>query len=218
MDASTPDRDKAPRDWIAEARPEPAPPDLGPDLKALVQIAVPHCLLPHPDVVAAVGGAIFPVIRGAKSDRFSVQEIDGRRLMVDDNTSPRWALLWSHGYRMTHPAKGWTIAHVWTRARDPDSYTHLANILMMPEPLASLSDKQGPLGPYLRFHAFDAYGWSPAGEDAPGRPDGYEMISWTYFEPHSDPWSFIRQQMSRLNNDRVRALAPLMGLGPGDAM
>lgn len=187
-----------------------SPPNLGADEMTLVQAAVRHCLLPHPDVVRAMPNAIFPTIRNQR-DRGRV-DLD-QRLLFDDNTTPRWALLWSHGFgRVSHP-KGWTIAHVWTVPQDREAYTRLANLVLLPECLGSLTDKQGPLGRYLRVHAQTQYDWIPQGCVPEAEPDGYRSIRWNYFEPHADPNGFILARLKQLDNQRVRALRPLMGIG-----
>jgi len=82
----------------------------------------------------------------------------------------------------------------------------------MPESLGSLSDKDGPLGPYLRFHAFDSYGWHLAGREPPVQPEGYEGIEWTYLSEYAQPHDFIEERMRALNNQRVIALRELMGV------
>jgi hypothetical protein len=45
-----------------------------------------------------------------------------------------------------------------------EAYTHLANLAMVPEPFASLTDKNGPLTVFLRWHAWEVYGWKPERE------------------------------------------------------
>ncbi len=85
----------------------------------------------------------------------------------------------------------------------------------MPESLGSLSDKDGPLGPYLRFHAFNTYGWHLASETQPVQPQGYESIEWRYLPEYAQPQDFIEERMRALNNQRVKALRELMGVGHG---
>ena len=153
------------------------------DAVALSSTAVRYCRLPHPDVVKRLGSAVFPVVRakGGNGKRGTCDTIKDRNgqdriVMYDDNTTPRWALLWSHGLvQMAHPT-GWTFAHVWDESDDPDAYTHPANIVMMPECFGSLSDKQGPLVLHLRHHAHLVYGWRPANCSPVERPSGYDDL------------------------------------------
>lgn len=192
-------------------RRSPAPPNLGSDAITLAVIAGRHCWMPNPDVVAACGTAVFPSIRArSKQPRLSVDTIDGKRLMYDDNMTPRWAFLWAHGIAETGHPKGWTFAHVWTCARDPDAYTHLANLALLPEPLASLSDKVGPFGAFLRYHAQCEYGWRPKGQPLIEEPEGYNEVDWTYLPPYPDPRDFISGRLQTLKNERVLLLRQLI--------
>lgn len=185
----------------------PRLPDLTGHAPDLARTIVSLCLMPHPDVVAAFPCAIFPTLRASKTKpRLTVETVEGRRLMYDDNTTPRWAILWAHGISATHHPKGWTFAHVWGVARDPDAYTHLGNLLMMPEAFASLSDKDGPLCPYLRHHAETVYGWRPRAEHATPKPEGYDALTWRYLDPVPDPIGFVRQRLHDLNNQRAKLI------------
>ena len=185
-----------------------APPDLQADAAGMAMIAARHCRLPHPDVVAACAGPIFPTIRDQRR-RGQIDEDAG--LLLDDNATPRWALFRAHGMAQTHHPKGWTIAHVWAAPKDPDAYTNLANLCLMPECLGSLSDKAGPLCPYLKFHAQDVYGWRPSQVTPCDKPDGYGEIQWTYFDPQPNPLDFVKDRVTSLNNQRVLVLRRLMG-------
>lgn len=174
----------------------------------LISVVASYVRLPHPGVVDQLGGAVFPSIRDQKN-RLTLSNLGDRRILLDDNTTPRWAMLWSHGYATTAHPTGWTFAHVWGRPKDPDCYTHVANLAMMPEYLASLSDKDGPLGAYLRYHAWEKYGWKPIEEDDPQRPEGYEAISWCYLREEIDPRGFISSRVQKLDNERCKILRSL---------
>lgn len=190
--------------------PELAP--LGDDVHVLVGIAAARIYLPHRDTVAQFREAVFPTIRDSLKRERAVEH-EGRIIgMYDDNTTPRWALLWTHGIRGKgkQSTQGWTISHVWDRSKDIRAYTHLANLALLPEYLASLSDKQGPLTHFLRFHAWHVYGWRPEGSDVPEKPSGFDAIQWHYFDPIDDPVSFFRAEFSKGNCGRCKALKPLM--------
>ena len=129
--------------------------------------------------------------------------------MFDDNATPEWAMFWAHGLTGTRP-KGWTIAHVWPTSDDMASFTHLANLAMIPEPLASLTDKVGPLVAYLRWHAWEVYGWKPTAASTPIKPPVYDSISWRYLPHIDDPKTAIRQRFCNLSNQRTSLLRPIM--------
>lgn len=190
---------------------EPDPPDISQDVLSLVRIAVRHCRLPHQAVVKCMGRAVFPVIRGRNEQRGETDMVDGREIMYDDNTAPRWALLWAHGISTTAHLKGWMFAHVWDDAKNPDAYTHLANLVMLPESFGGLSDKQGPLVPYLRYHAQATYGWRPAGKDPVSKPSGYDDLMWKYLDSVPDPAGFIRERSLKSEARRAVVLCKLLG-------
>jgi hypothetical protein len=148
------------------------------------------------------------------ANRLSVTRHGEDRATVDDNTTPRRALFWCHGIRATHPAKGWTVAHLRPGefVRKPEYDTALCNIALIAEPSASLSDKSGPFADDLRFHARTVYGIVPSGAPIPVEPKGCGAIGWRYLDPIRNPRAFVREQMLRLANRRVEILRPLMRL------
>lgn len=187
----------------------PPPPAGSAAAKLLAPLVSSYCLLPHPGVVHAVDGPVLPSIRDHRR-RGQIETKGEMRLVLDSNTTPRWSLLWTHGIlRSAHPT-GWTVAHVWTAAKDPDAYCRLANLVLMPEWLASFSDKDGPLAGSLRYHAFETYGWAPAGVKQPGRPEGYERIRWAYLEPQDSPLDLVRNRLSQLDNALARTLREVL--------
>lgn len=187
-------------------------PDMSIDAAAFARLAAPYCKLPHANVIAKLGGAVFPTIRDQKN-RLTFNP--DRNLLLDDNVTPRWALLWAHGMAQTHHPKGWTIAHVWALPKDPDAYTNLANLCLMPECLGSLSDKRGPLVPFLQYHANSVYGWNPSCVAEVIKPEGFDEIRWSYFDDFNDPAANIKNRIMTLNNQRVKILRDIMGYSNG---
>ena len=177
----------------------------------LAQMVAQTSWLPHPDVVRALDHAVFPTARARKNTpRLTpIKQNDSVVGMYDDNETPEWALLWPHGITGTRPS-GWTIAHVWPVTDDIASFTHLANLAMVPEPFGSLTDKTGPLTVFLRWHAWQIYGWKPETASTPQKPEGYDGITWRYLTKIDDPKQFIRQRLTQLDNERVRILRPIM--------
>lgn len=190
----------------------PTIPDLRHHASQLAEVVAEGSLLPHPSTVANLGGAAFPSIRDQKN-RISIGQIGSEKVFLDDNTTPRWALLWSHGISATAHPKGWTFAHVWPVPKDVKAYTHLANLVMMPEYFSSLTDKDGPLTPYFQFHAWETYHWKPESFPEPSKPLGYTEINWKYFELYPDPKGFIEDRIQTLDNQRTRLLRSLMSIG-----
>lgn len=178
----------------------------------LVRMVARTSWLPDPETVKAFQGAVFPSIRARKGHtRTGPVTENGRNIgMYDDNTTPRWALLWAHGIPITHHPSGRTFAHVWEGADDITAYTQLANIVMVPEPFAALTDKKGPLTKYLRWHAWSVYEWRPNHAIEPEIPPDFDTVAWRYLPRIDAPRKFILDRLASLNNDRSRTLIPIM--------
>ena len=132
--------------------------------------------------------------------------------MYDDNTTPRWAFLWSHGIRSKGGTTGWMYAHVWPSGDNLCTYTHLANLVMVPECFGSLTDKAGPLTSFLRWHAWVAYHWKPDWQPIPIKPNDYDKITWQYLPAIESPLAFVREMLTKSRSTRSKLLRPLMGL------
>ena len=101
------------------------------------------------------------------------------------------------------------FAHVWPASDDINAYARLANLAMVPECFANLTDKNGPLTGYLRWHAWTVYGWKPNHAE-PQMPAGYSDIQWRYLPRFDAPRVFIGQRIAELDNERVRILRSIM--------
>ncbi len=193
--------------------PMPIPPleSLGEYFPALAYMVAKTSWLPHPDTVKALGRAVFPTSRARRQHpRFTHISENGKPVgMYDDNATPAWAILWAHGI-VGGSRKGWGFAHIWPSSDDINSYSHLANLAMIPECFASLTDKEGPLTGYLRWHAWTVYHWKPDHIETPQIPRDYDKIQWRYFSKFDQPREFISQRLAKLDNERVRILRPIM--------
>jgi hypothetical protein len=175
----------------------------------LVPMVARTSWLPNRDTVKALQGAVFPTSRYKSGHgRFSHIEENGVIVGMYDDT-PEWAMFWAHGLTGTRQ-RGWTIAHIWPASDDICSYTEVANLALVPEPFASLTDKDGPLAAFLRWHAWEAYGWKPKQQADPTKPNGFDDISWRYLRGEESPRALIRKQIYRRNNERTRILRPIM--------
>lgn len=153
---------------------------VGKDARAVALLAARLCLLPDKKTVRQFKKAVFPTKRKTTSRGKRIRKGKG---MWDDNTTPRWALLWSHGVHGGNDVlRGWHVAHVWSNCNELECYTRLENLLLVPAAYAGLTDGDGPLAPYLRYHAFKVYRWRPKGKPAPKKPLEYEKFRklWRY--------------------------------------
>ena len=182
-------------------------PDLAKFTIPLVKIVAETSLLPSKKAVAAMDGPVFRTIRGKIDQRGTLFDdyLGQGPGLYDDNTSPRWALLWGHGFVEMAHMSGWTFAHIWPRSKDLNAYTNLANLAMLPECLSSLTDKNGPATQYLRFHAFAEYGWNPTITELI-KPEDYDEIKWHYFDDIDDPKFHIQRGLDKSKEKRVQHL------------
>lgn len=151
-----------------------------------------HAVFLHSDTVAqAQGRAIFPVIRDMlRRGSFNTLP-DGRRVLLDDNTSPTCAFLWAAGR-----SKGPDVQfnHVWTASADPDAYTALWNLCATPAFLAKTTDGSGheDVTSVLRYRSFELYRCHPAGTPVPTEPPGYRELAWA---PHPPPVENLEREL-----------------------
>ena len=129
----------------------------------------------NPEVVAQLGNAItnatwFPSFRRLRSGEKRGETIDGVRL--DDNSQANLAIkLAIFGGRKVD---GFHACHVWPAScYDPQYHTSIANLVLLPAPLAGLSDFDTSVAASLRYRSFELFGWRPASEPPPERPDNY---------------------------------------------
>ena len=178
----------------------------------LAQMVAGTSWLPHPETVSELGHAVFPSLRARKErPRLSHFMENGEPIgMYDDNVTPAWALFWSHGMIKGTKPKGWMIAHIWSETDCLDSYTNLANLALIPECFGTLTDKNGPLTMFLRWHAWEAYHWKPASAPQPEKPEDYEKVSWRYLEKTGNPKELIRYMVNQSDNQRTRILRLIM--------
>lgn len=181
----------------------------------LARVVARTSLLPNPEVVRACPSPIFPSIRAnrALGSRGTIATVGAERLMLDDNTTPRWALLVAHGFGPSLPSKsrGWSLAHVWSRAQCPASYTHLANLALVPAPLSTLTDGTSPVASYIRYHAYSTYGWHPHDEEAPREPPAFNEVDWNYMTYSGSPQSNLSRFMKTTSNAWAVGMRDLMG-------
>jgi hypothetical protein len=144
-------------------------------------------------------GVLFPAIRryraGAGERRSQVK--DGERL--DDNTYA------NHGFKKALGADrgdlvGFEVCHIWPQScYDSRYHTAVANLVLLPRPLAGLTDHDPEIQAALQYRSCELYGWHPVDKPSPAAPAFYPT-TWRApmpFTPAIERW-LARRKMSHL--------------------
>ena len=118
-------------------------------------------------------GAVNPAVRRARpgSGERAGEVVGGVRL--DRNNYAGAAIREALGGRGKALA-GYQACHVWpATCYDPRYHTALANLVLVPSPLVSLTDHDPEVIAALQFRAFELYGWHPVEASPPTRPARY---------------------------------------------
>ena len=134
-----------------------------------------HSIFLHPEAVLQTEGkALFPIVRDP--NQRGVIDFE-KKLMYDDNSTPSWLF-----ERVSQRRKGPDIQynHVWTDAKNVESYTALWNLCVTPAFLAKTTDGQNhpEVTQALKYRSYELFGFIPVGEEIPERPNGYETLLW----------------------------------------
>ncbi len=182
----------------------------GKDAQAIARSVAHLCQLPNVSAVEAFQKAVFPTQRDNSRRGERIYHGSTPVGMYDDNTTPRWALRWAHGIPGGDEAlRGWHVAHVWNNCNTLECYTRLENLLLVPAAYAGLTDEDGPLAPYLRYHAFKSYDeWFPEGMPQPQKPDDYDTFSneWRYLDAEADAPSLVFKRLEKSKSRRAEVL------------
>lgn len=124
--------------------------------------------------------AWFPDCRRGKKGEPKRGLIDGVRF--DDNTMANFAIklaVFGSRERCTRLH----VCHVWPETcYDVRYHTALANLVLLPAPLAGLSDHHETVAACLRYRSYELFGWHPEEVGPPVRPAGYpEASEWASF-------------------------------------
>lgn len=102
------------------------------------------------------------------------RELDG--VWHDNNTYANTAIKQACGFKRNE-LEGYEACHIWPKTTyDIRYHTCLANLVLLPRTLAGISDHYKPLSAALRYRAFKLYGWKPAEENNPTKPEGYPLM------------------------------------------
>lgn len=117
-------------------------------------------------------GAMFPDRRRYKAGKENRGEtVNGIRF--DDNSYANVAIKRAIGLHRSQLV-GFEACHIWPKTCYDERYhTVIANLVLLPRALASLTDHDAEIQAALQFRSFELYGWHPAECSPPQRPAFY---------------------------------------------
>ena len=113
--------------------------------------------------------AVYPnVRRGNPKEKGEI--VDGIR--IDDNTYANRAI--KVAISKDAEFSNYVTCHIWPGTTYDERYhTNLANLVLIPKTIASLSDHCPAVIDVLKYRAYELYGWYPEERNIPTRPEYY---------------------------------------------
>jgi len=102
-------------------------------------------------------GVWYPNMRRARKTERKGEKING--VTLDDNTHARKSILFSTGIQQNN-IKNYYACHVWAASCYDEKYhTCIANLVLIPAPLAGLTDFHPEIVDTLKYRAFELFNW-----------------------------------------------------------
>ena len=136
----------------------------------------------HKRLVEQSNAARYPQVRRARTSKGEIRNKKVNGIKFDDNTAANRAIKGAIG---THrlEIRGYEACHIWPGTCYNERYhTVIANLVLLPRALAGLTDHLPHVQKMLQYRAYELYGWHPAENDVPIRPEIY-VSCWRNPEP-----------------------------------
>ena len=99
------------------------------------------------------------------------EKING--VLLDDNSYANTAIKAATGIKTIN----YHACHVWEKSCYDEKYhTCIANLVLIPAPLAGLTDYHPEITEILKYKAFELFSWYPIEKSAPSKPMKYPLI------------------------------------------
>ncbi len=114
---------------------------------------------------------VYPKVRRARTSKGEVRGRTAEGDILDDNSYANLAL--KNALRPMK-FKGFAACHIWPDScYDKHYHTVLANLVLLPSALASLTDHDRRIEQCLQYRSWELYEWHPEGTAQPQKPEGY---------------------------------------------
>lgn len=121
----------------------------------------------HPDIVKEKP-VWFPNTRRGRKNEKRGTIIDG--IYIDDNTKANYAIKQACKVQ----PKNFSVCHIYPgTAYDPRYHTAIANLVLLPQALSSLTDHNEEIIKVLQYRSYALYDWVPEGFPIPKKPESY---------------------------------------------
>lgn len=150
-------------------------------------------------------GAVNPTVRRARvgSGEAAGAIVEGIRL--DRNNYAGAAIRAAMGIPREE-LEGYEACHIWPGScYDARYHTVIANLVLIPSPLAGLTDHDPDVISALKYRAFELYAWHPVDAPPPSRPEGYPS-NWREPAPRDRPRGPPRRTGQPTHRDFMREL------------
>ncbi len=118
-------------------------------------------------------GAFFPQTRRFRKGAGELKGQIAENIRLDDNTYANNAIKRAVGVKRSQ-ITSFVTCHIWPQTcYDHRYHTVLANLVLLPAPLAGLSDHDPEIQAAFQFRSYQLYGWFPAECGTPLRPEQY---------------------------------------------
>lgn len=140
----------------------------------LIDIIANVAIWASPEVVKSISQPIYPDRKRGKGKFKKGEIVNG--IILDDNSYANSAAKRFINGKIKFV--NFQVCHVWPyTAYDERYYTHLANLVLIPRSIASLTDHSEMVIEVLKYRSFELFGWWPDSEKRPIRPT-YYPVEW----------------------------------------
>ena len=135
----------------------------------------------NPDVFSRVAALNLNAVWYPNTRRARAGKVDEKKgtisecgIIFDDNTKANTAIKQAIFPRGKNDCTGMAACHIWPdTCYDERYHTALGNLVLLPAPLASLTDHHTEIKLVLRFRSYELFGWHPSEFARPEQPKQY---------------------------------------------
>jgi len=126
---------------------------------------------------------VYLNVRRARTNKGEERRTTMDRITFDDNTKANFAL--KNTLKHVAKFKGFEVCHIWPDSCYDERYhTTLANLVLLPRAIASLTDHDQLIQQCLQYRSWELYKWHPENKAQPKKPNKYPTNWLDPIPPH----------------------------------